>query len=102
MKEIIKKWCETGQLTIDDATTIITEYLSLDGRQISGEQLTAILQIGQGFVPINWFYIIGTICNKNNWYLVEVQSAPDEKGNRRVLYRYIYEQIRKLRTKVTS
>ena len=90
MRKIITRWCETGQLSLDDAIALITEYLSYSNRTITPQELQAILTVGQGLVPINWDMICGQIAMHNGFRLMLVRSAPDQAGNRRLLYRKVY------------
>ena len=89
IKETLEKWCETGELSIEMAMEIISEYLSLDNRTITGEQLSIIIQMSQS-VPINWFFLAGQICNQKGWTLMEVLSPPNQLGQRALIRRYIY------------
>ena len=54
MKDIIKRWCESEQLSVEEAYKLITEYLSYTDRTPTPEELQAILYIGQSLVPIDW------------------------------------------------
>ncbi len=89
IRETLEQWCDTGELTPEMAIEIITEYLALDGKTATSEQLTALLQAGQ-MVPINWSRLAGQICIKNNWIFIEAFSAPNQFGQRELLHRYIY------------
>lgn len=89
IRETLEKWCETGELSIEMAMGIISEYLALDNRTITGEQLSIIIQMSQN-VPINWFFLAGQICNQKGWTLMEVLSPPNQLGQRALIRRYIY------------
>ena len=89
IRKTLEQWCDTGELSPEMGMEIITEYLALDGRSVTGEQLSAILQLGQT-IPIEWPRLAGQICNKNNWIFMEIISAPDQFGRCRLLRRYIY------------
>lgn len=89
IRETLEKWCETGELSIEMAMEIISEYLALDNRTITGEQLSIIIQMSQN-IPIDWFFLAGQICNKNEWTLMEVLSQPNQLGQRALIHRYIY------------
>ena len=65
MKDIVKRWCESGQLSVEEAYKLITEYLSYTDRTPTPEELQAILYIGQGLVPIDWDTINTTIAIKH-------------------------------------
>lgn len=89
MEKIIKRWCESEQLSIEDATSLLTEYFSIDNRNPTGEQLMALLQMNSVFSPIDWEMIIKRICQKNNWTIISVYSSPSIQGQTRLLYRYL-------------
>lgn len=92
MKDIVKRWCESGQLSVEEAYKLITEYLSYTDRTPTPEELQAILQIGQGLVPIDWDKINTTIARHYNCDIIKVETVPDNFGNKRLICRKFYEQ----------
>lgn len=91
MREIIEKWCQTRNLSLEDAMLILTEYYSLDGRNITPDKLMALLQVSQGMgIPIDWFHVIGKVASNNELNLVQVESKPDPRGMRQILYYFTY------------
>lgn len=90
MKEILQKWCETGRLSVEDAAMIISEYISMTNRSVNDMELQAILMAGQNIVPINWDLIIGKVASNYGLQYMLVHSAPDNSGNRKLLYRKLY------------
>jgi len=90
MKEIIENWFKTNNLSIENAYSLLVEFLSYDKREMTNEQFHAIMQIGQNMVPIDWDYIIKVIALHNDWTLLYTYSVPDALGNRQILRRDIY------------
>ena len=92
MRDIILKWCNSNQLSMEDAYLIISEYLSYDERTITTQELQAILNVGNMF-PINWDYLIYKIAGKNNLEIIKVESPADQRGARRIIARKLYDNI---------
>ena len=93
MKEILRQWCETGKLSVEQAMMCISEYLSYTERTATPEQLYAMLQIDQSIIPLNWFKIMSELASHNNCDIITVQSQPDAVGNRYVIFRKFYENV---------
>lgn len=91
MKNILKNWCESGNLSIEDACSLITEYLSYTNRIPTDEELQAILQIGSNLIPIDWDKINNTIARHYNCEIIKVETVPDHFGNKRLICRKFYE-----------
>lgn len=91
MKEIIRKWfANPGMISPEEAAEIICEYCRLFGdRTVNGEELKALFYIHSCGIPIQFEKLIKYICIKNNYNVRELWSAPDEKGNRKIIYRIL-------------
>jgi len=73
MKEILKKWCETNTIGIDDAPLLIKEYYRLYYNQdILDSDIDKLMIVHKaGIFPIDWEYILNAVAVKQSDCYIE-------------------------------
>lgn len=89
MKELIKKFCDTNSLSIDEFISIIVDYYDkVNHEQVDPKYLQIIPQIYQ---MIDIEMVVGRLAKCYNLQIVLIHNAPDKQGNIKFLRRYYYD-----------
>lgn len=88
MKEILKKWCETNTIGIDDAPLIIKEYYRLYyNREVSDSDIDKLIVLARSGIPIDWDYLLNSIASHQSE--CQIESLYDQ--NHILIKRYYFE-----------
>lgn len=91
IKDIARKWCETGNIDVNDAVEILTEYCYKFGNRIIPPELMQLF-LGPMSQNIQWDELIKRLSIDQDYQIVEVYSAPDIAGRRHLVMRKFYEE----------
>lgn len=90
IKDLIKKWIDTHQLSKEELAELLTESYKIEGKEVSIEQVLQLLNSGP--ISINIVSVISEICIHNNWTLQLLESKPNAFGQREVLQMKLIEE----------